>query len=117
MFHASRTTDHDKYMRNPLILLILLAVTFALLAVAAPARVVKPVKDGQGPLAVKIDSRLVAPDYHSPLTSWRTGHMDAVNEGNFAQSQCLNCHNATTSCNNCHQYVGVTPISTPAPSP
>ncbi len=102
-------------MRNPLVLIALIIITFALLAVAQPARVVKPAKDGQGPLAVKIDSRLVAPDYHSPLTSWRTNHMESVNNGDFSQAQCLNCHNATSSCNNCHQYVGVSPISTPTP--
>ena len=102
-------------MRNILIFVLLLIIAFAILAFAQPQQVSRPVKDGTGALAVKIDSRLVAPEYHSPLEWWRTHHMDMVNNGDFTEAQCQHCHDANTSCNNCHSYVGVKPIVTPAP--
>ncbi len=101
-------------MRNRLILIVLFLIALALLAFAQPNWVATPVKDGPGPLAVKIDSRLVSPEYHSPLEWWRTHHMDMVNDGDFAETNCLQCHDATTSCNNCHGYVGVRAIATPS---
>ncbi|MBI4789153.1 MAG: hypothetical protein HY782_19145 [Chloroflexi bacterium] len=97
-------------MRNILIFIFLLVLALALLAFAQPRAVQKPVKDGAGPLAVKLDPRLVAPEYHSPMEWWRTHHMDAVTRGDFAEADCLHCHDATTSCNNCHSYVGVRQI-------
>jgi hypothetical protein len=102
-------------MRNRFIFVILLFVAFALLAFVQPSQVAKPTKDGPGPLAVKIDSRLAAPEYHSPLVWWRTQHMDMVNGGDFAEATCLQCHDATQSCNNCHSYVGVRTIVPPSP--
>ncbi len=102
-------------MRNVLVFFVLLLITFALLAFVQPQRVPEPAKDGPGPLAVKIDSRLVAPEYHSPLDWWRTHHMDMVNAGDFVEADCLQCHDPITSCNNCHHYVGVRTIATPAP--
>lgn len=102
-------------MRNILIFILLLFIAFAILAFAQPRAVQKPERDGAGPLAIKLDSRLVAPEYHSPLDWWRTHHMDTINSGDFTEAQCLNCHEASTSCNNCHAYVGVKPIATPSP--
>lgn len=102
-------------MRNILIFFVLLLLALAILAFVQPHWVPEPVKDGTGPLAVKIDSRLVAPEYHSPIEWWRTHHMDMINDGDFLEADCLQCHDATTSCNNCHTYVGVRAIATPSP--
>ena len=102
-------------MRNILAFVILLLIALAILAFVQPQWVPEPAKDGAGPLAVKIDSRLVAPEYHSPIEWWRTHHMDIINSGDFAEADCLRCHDATTSCNNCHSYVGVRAIPTPSP--
>jgi hypothetical protein len=99
-------------MRNILIFSILLVVALGLLAFAQPQWVAKPLKDGTGPLAIKIDSRLVAPEYHSPLEWWKTHHMDIVNNGDFSETHCRQCHDVSTSCNNCHGYVGVKAIAT-----
>ncbi len=103
-------------MRNRVLLAVLLVVAIALLIAIRPARVAAPVKDGKGPLAIQIDSRLVAPEYHSPMGWWRTHHMDAVNGGDFAEVDCLYCHEAATSCNNCHAYVGVKQIGAATPA-
>ncbi len=101
-------------MRNIWVFIGLVLIAFALIASVQPRGVAKPIKDGAGPLAVKIDSRLVAPEYHSPLDWWRTHHMDVVNAGDLAETNCLQCHDATKSCNNCHGYVGVRAIVTPS---
>ena len=100
-------------MRNILIFVVLLIVAFALLALVQPNWVTPPAKDGAGPLAVMIDARLVAPEYHKPIGWWRTLHMDALNGGVFKESDCLYCHDAANSCNNCLAYVGVRQITTP----
>ncbi len=102
-------------MRNILIFVLLLILAFAILAFAQPRWVQPPAKDGQGPLAVRLDPRLVAPEYHSPIEWWRTHHMDMLNSGDFVQADCLHCHDVNKSCNNCHNYVGVQPIATPSP--
>lgn len=88
-----------------LVMVVLIVVT--LVVVYYPARVERPVKDGVGPLAVRIDPQFAVPEYHSPLEWWQTHHMDVVNRGDFLQSDCLHCHDPETSCNNCHSYVGV----------
>ncbi len=102
-------------MRNVLIFIILLLIAFALLAFVQPRWVPRPEMDGAGPLAVKIDARLAAPEYHSPLEWWKTHHMDVVNSGDLREADCLQCHDPVTSCNNCHGYVGVRAIVTPSP--
>ena len=102
-------------MRNMLVFVILLLIALALLAFVHPQWVPEPAKDGAGPLSVKIDSRLAAPEYHSPIEWWRTHHMDMIDHGDFAEADCLQCHDATTSCNNCHAYVGVRAIATSSP--
>jgi hypothetical protein len=102
-------------MRNVRILVLLFVLAFAILAFIQPRWETPPAKDGAGPLAVHLDSRLVAPEYHSPIEAWRTHHMDMVNSGDFNQSQCLRCHDVSKSCNNCHNYVGVPPIAAPSP--
>ena len=102
-------------MRSFVIFPVLLLVAFAILEFIQPRWVPEPTKDGTGPLAVKIDTRLVAPAYHSPIEWWRTHHMDMINNGDFTEADCLSCHDPATSCNNCHSYVGVPAIATPAP--
>ena len=76
-----------------------------------PTYVEEPVKDGTGPMAILMDPVLLAPQTHTPLDWWQTHHMDVVNRGDFTQKDCLHCHEAQTSCNNCHSYVGVTEIT------
>lgn len=90
-----------------MLLLFVVALAGALVVAGYPRWVEKPVLDGEGPLAIKIDPNLAAPDYHRPLDWWRTYHMDAQAAGDFTQDQCLRCHDPITSCNNCHSYVGV----------
>jgi len=69
-------------------------------------RVERPVQDGRGPLAVKMDKSLTAPPYHSPLEWWQTHHPSVLNKGDLRQADCLYCHEPKTSCDNCHDYVG-----------
>jgi hypothetical protein len=91
--------------------LSLAALGILLLIVAwYPGYVDKPVKDGPGPLKVYMDPSLLVPEYHSPIEWWQTHHMDVLNRGDLLQSDCLQCHDPGTSCNNCHSYVGATKV-------
>jgi len=89
-----------------------LAAAGILLLIVAwyPGYVEKPVKDGAGLLSVYVDPSLPAPEYHSPIEWWQTRHMDVLNRGDLLQSDCLQCHDPETSCNNCHSYVGANEI-------
>ncbi len=95
--------------------ILILAVILILVLVIAcyPRYVEKPVTNGIGPLAVKVDPSLVAPEYHSPLDWWSTHHMDTLNRGDQLQQDCLYCHQPETSCNNCHAYAGAAAITNP----
>lgn len=93
-----------------IILLLVVVLLVGLSLAYYPSRVEKPVKDGRGPLAVYIAAQYTAPEYHSPLEYWKTHHMDVMNRGDLAQSDCLYCHVAERSCNNCHRYVGANEI-------
>lgn len=92
---------------------LIIAVSVIILLVVGfyPSWAEKPVKGGVGPLAVRIGAQYPAPEYHSPLERWQTHHMDMVNRGDLAQNDCLYCHEPAKSCNNCHGYVGVDPIT------
>jgi hypothetical protein len=97
--------------------IILAAVILIILGLVVgfyPSYIEKPIKDSVGPMAVRIDPQYPAPEYHSPLDWWQTHHMDVVNRGDLAQEDCLRCHEPQTSCNNCHTYVGVQEIVSPA---
>jgi len=92
---------------------LLLAVLMVLVLVVGfyPTYVEKPVKDGTGPMAIRLDPDVPAPETHNPLDWWRTHHMDVVNQGDLIRQDCLYCHDPTSSCNNCHNYVGVDQIT------
>jgi hypothetical protein len=96
-------------MRKVALSLVAVGILF-LLAAWYPQYVEKPVKDGPGLLTVYIDPSLPVPEYHSPIESWRTQHMDILNRGDLLQSDCLQCHDPATSCNNCHSYVGAAEV-------
>lgn len=71
-----------------------------------PTAVDKPVKDGSGPMAIRIDPSRQAPQTHSPLEGWQTAHPDVLARGDQAQADCLTCHDPAISCNRCHAHVG-----------
>ncbi|UCC86753.1 MAG: hypothetical protein JSV81_18155 [Anaerolineales bacterium] len=92
-------------------LILAVLIMLALIVGFYPTYVEKPVKDGSGPMAIRLAPELPAPQTHSPLDWWQTHHMDVVNQGHLTQDDCLYCHDPQTSCNNCHNYVGAKPIT------
>jgi hypothetical protein len=88
-----------------------LVIVAAALFLAGQSLPERPVKDGVGPLAVKLDPNVSAPSTHSPLDWWQKHHPNVVNNGDLREQDCLYCHNASKSCNNCHSYVGAKVIS------
>ncbi len=76
-------------------------------------QVQKPELKGEGPLAVAVPRGSTAPEYHTPIEVWRTVHMEAVNQGDFSQRECVLCHNPKTGCNQCHKYIGAKEVSVP----
>jgi hypothetical protein len=94
-----------------LLLTAAIIIILILVAVFYPSYVAKPVKDDIGPMAIRIDPQYAAPETHSPLDWWQTHHMDVVNRGDLTETDCLHCHEPDLSCNNCHNYVGVSEIA------
>ncbi|CAG0945889.1 hypothetical protein ANRL1_02623 [Anaerolineae bacterium] len=94
-------------MKKYLLLILILAIVTIALSACVPE---KPVKDGRGELAVTIDREFTAPVTHSPLEWWQTRHFQVIDSGDMAEKDCLYCHQAERSCNNCHGYVGVRKI-------
>ena len=94
-------------MKKYLWLILILAIVTTALSACVPE---KPVKDGRGELAVTIDREFTAPVTHSPLEWWQTRHFQVIDSGDMAEKDCLYCHQAERSCNNCHGYVGVRKI-------
>lgn len=92
------------------VLVISILMIIALIVGFYPTYVEKPIKDGTGPMAIRLDPDIPAPTTHNPLDYWQTHHMDVVNQGDLTQLDCLYCHDPQTSCNNCHTYVGVDQI-------
>jgi len=76
-------------------------------------QVQKPELKGEGPLAVVVPRGSTAPEYHAPIERWRSIHMEAINQGDFTQRECVLCHNPKTGCNKCHQYIGAKEVSVP----
>jgi len=96
-------------MRKAALLIVTLGI-IALVFAFYPQYMEKPVKDGEGPLAVYLDPSLSVPEYHNPLVWWQLNHKNVVNRGDLEQADCLQCHDPATSCNNCHNYVGTKEI-------
>jgi len=88
------------------VLFAALVMVFALTALTG-CKVEKPELKGKGELALSLPEGLLSPEYHQPVEYWKTHHMDIVNRGDFSKEECMLCHDAHTSCNNCHDYVGV----------
>ena len=74
-------------------------------------QVQKPELKGEGPLAITVERGTSVPESHAPLERWRTLHMEALNQGDFSQRECVLCHNPKTGCNQCHRYVAAKEIS------
>ncbi|MGC8837499.1 MAG: hypothetical protein ACP5UM_03685 [Anaerolineae bacterium] len=88
-------------------LLLLVALGITLLASGGCAPPEKPTRDGPGPLSIRFDPGVSAPEYHSPLDWWQRNHFRSLNNGEIVEGDCTYCHNTQTSCDNCHNYVGV----------
>lgn len=96
-------------MRKAILILAVLLIA-ALTVAFYPSPVEKPEINGTGKMAVRIEARYTAPEYHSPTDWWQAHHPDMVNRGDLFQQDCLYCHEPEKSCNNCHNYVGANPI-------
>jgi hypothetical protein len=73
-------------------------------------RVAKPELKGHGPLALKLPAGVLSPEYHQPVDYWKQHHMDILKRGDYNKQECTLCHDVNTSCNNCHEYVGVVKV-------
>lgn len=82
----------------------------ALVALSGCRQVEKPELKGEGALTLTLQPGVLSPEYHQPVEYWKTHHMDLINRGDFNKQECTLCHNVHTSCNNCHDYVGVTRV-------
>jgi hypothetical protein len=96
-------------MRKAALIAAVLIILTLILALY-PTYVARPEKNGSGPMAIRMDPALSAPETHNPLDWWQTHHMDVVNRGDLTKADCLYCHDPETSCNNCHRYVGASEI-------
>ncbi|MHB8173998.1 MAG: hypothetical protein ACYDFU_06010 [Nitrospirota bacterium] len=91
-----------------LILAMLLVSLLAMIGVGCSnERVAKPELKGTGPLALKLPPGILSPEYHQPVDYWKRHHMDILERGDYSKHECMLCHDVNTSCNNCHDYVGV----------
>ena len=108
----SEVKSRKSEIRNRMLALAVSLIVVAIVLVLASQPVPeKPVKDGAGPLAVRLDPGIPAPTTHSPLEWWQANHPSVVNNRDLREQDCLYCHNATKSCNNCHAYVGAKQIA------
>ncbi len=106
--------EFDETMKQSLLFLfICLSLTGSF---AGCQQAQKPELNGAGPLAVVVPRGSTAPEYHAPLERWRVTHMDAINQGDFSQRECVLCHNPKTGCNQCHTYIGAKEVSVPEAS-
>lgn len=93
--------------------MILAAVSLLLLSFTMGCnKVQKPELKGEGPLALKLPDGVLSPEYHQPVDYWKQHHMDLILRGDYNRQECMLCHDANTSCNNCHDYVGVPRVAT-----
>lgn len=81
----------------------------------APRAVEKPglVREGaKGPLAMSFPPGVKAPEYHWPRRYWAVRHGDIMRRTmDFGLGECMLCHEAATSCDRCHRYVGAPLVS------
>jgi len=91
--------------RKIIVLVLLASLAALLLSGCAPPE--KPTKDGPGPLSIRFEPEVAAPEYHSPLDWWQRVHFQSINSGDIPEGDCTYCHDTQTSCDNCHNYVGV----------
>ena len=76
----------------------------------------KPELRGTGELDVQIDpDKLIIPEYHNPLEVWKPRHMQSILQKEFTERECMSCHKVESSCNNCHEYVGVPLVKSYSP--
>ncbi|MBI5191690.1 MAG: hypothetical protein HZA22_13610 [Nitrospirae bacterium] len=92
--------------------LAIMAALLMVMVVAGCDRVSKPELKGEGPLALTLPEGMLSPEYHQPVEYWKTHHMDIIAHGDYEKQECMLCHDANTSCNNCHEYVGVATVET-----
>lgn len=63
--------------------------------------------EAEGPLAVVFREGVYPPEYHAPREYWAVRHGELLRETeDFGMRECTLCHEAETSCNPCHRYVG-----------
>ncbi|MFC1492387.1 hypothetical protein ACFL6O_00385 [candidate division KSB1 bacterium] len=95
---------------------IIIVVVISLLLAAGCGFPKKPELRGEGTLAVQIDSdKLMIPEYHNPLETWKPRHMQSIQQKEFTERECMSCHQVEISCNNCHAYVGVPEVKEYSP--
>jgi hypothetical protein len=100
-----------KTFRKLSILFAALLTIVALTALTGCNKVDKPELKGEGELALSLPEGILSPEYHQPVEYWKQHHMDLINSGDYSKQECMLCHNAHTSCNNCHDFVGVERVS------
>lgn len=86
---------------------LILASFLFLVLLGGCQKVAKPELKGAGPLALKLPEGILSPEYHQPVEYWKQHHMDILLRGDYSRQECMLCHDVHTSCNNCHDYVGV----------
>lgn len=103
-------------MLKAVLLALGLAFVASLVALSGYGRVEEPTLRGSGPLAIEMPAGLSAPSYHAQPSAewWRARHGERVDAS--GSQECLGCHNAQTSCDHCHAYVGVAPVVAAAPA-
>jgi hypothetical protein len=71
------------------------------------AKVMEQPTGSEGPLAVVFREGVYPPEYHAPREYWAVRHGELLRETeDFGMRECTLCHEAETSCNPCHRYVG-----------
>ncbi|MBI5183550.1 MAG: hypothetical protein HY999_04240 [Nitrospinae bacterium] len=89
------------------ILIVLCIMIVIMMSGCVREDVKKPTLNGEGPLAIKIEEGIPAPEYHAPADWWRRNHMVSLTKREHDKKDCMGCHNPERSCNSCHKYVGV----------
>jgi hypothetical protein len=93
--------------------LSLLLTVFLLAGCSGAADRPGPPREGaKGPTAAGLAPGAAAPEYHSPRRYWAVRHGDFVRGAvEFGLRECMLCHDAGRSCDDCHRYVGAPAVS------